>query len=265
MQTWTRLNVAERRQLSPVVAVSTVAFAMHPPQGAAIGAAAPHAAEMALWIPLVRRVRPPFKSQWALPGGPTEWDKTLTETAHETLVAVTQKEPDYLEQLYAFGSIERSAQAERTVTIAYWAQYRDVGAVQEPVMAPVNPSGLPAAEDGFAVRPHYVRDENIAWFPTTALPSLAFDHADIIAQGIRRLRKRTESTLVAHRFLPAEFTLAELRRVTEIIVDKPLDAPNFRRQVLASGEVEETGRMTEGGKHRPAKLYRYAYANCGDD
>ena len=75
MRRWTGLNVAERRQLGPTVAVSTVAFAIDPPH---VDGASP-----ALWVPLVRRIRPPFEGAWALPGGPTEWNKTLTETALE--------------------------------------------------------------------------------------------------------------------------------------------------------------------------------------
>lgn len=227
MRTWTRLNVAERRQLAPTVAVSTVAFAIDPPH---VESTSP-----ALWVPLVRRIRPPFKGAWALPGGPTEWNKTLTETAQETLVAATQAEPNYLEQLYAFGSVERSAEAQRTVTIAYWAQFRD--------------------RDFCRRRPE--EQENIAWFRTDELPQLAFDHADIINVGIERLRRRTETALVAHRFLEDSFTIAQLRKVQEVILGKKLDPANFRRRVLATGELEETGEYQEGTKHRPAKYYHY--------
>lgn len=227
MRRWTGLNVAERRQLGPTVAVSTVAFAIDPPH---VEGTSP-----ALWVPLVRRIRPPFEGAWALPGGPTEWNKTLTETALENLVAAAQAEPNYLEQLYAFGSVERSAEAQRTVTIAYWAQFRDSDFQQR-------------------CRPE---QQNIAWFRTDDLPPLAFDHAEIIDAGIDRLRRRTEKALVAHRFLEDSFTIAELRQVQEVILGKKLDPANFRRQVLASGDVEETGKHQEGTKHRPAKYYRF--------
>ena len=227
MRRWTGLNVAERRQIGPTVAVSTVAFAIDPPHV--------DGASSALWVPLVRRIRPPFEGAWALPGGPTEWNKTLTETALENLVAAAQAEPNYLEQLYAFGSVERSAEAQRTVTIAYWAQFRDSDFQQQCRQ----------------------EQENIAWFCTDDLPTLAFDHAEIIDAGIDRLRRRTEKALVAHRFLEDSFTIAELRHVQEVILGKKLDPANFRRQVLASGDVVETGEYQEGTKHRPAKYYRF--------
>src|SRR5699024_1574107 len=135
-------------------------------------------------------------ARWA-----TEWNKTLTETALENLVAAAQAEPNYLEQLYAFGSVERSAEAQRTVTIAYWAQFRDSDFQQQCRQ----------------------EQQNIAWFCTDDLPPLAFDHAEIIDAGIDRLRRRTEKALVAHRFLEDSFTIAELRHVQEVILGRKLD------------------------------------------
>ncbi|HDM2444962.1 TPA: ADP-ribose pyrophosphatase, partial [Staphylococcus aureus] len=58
-------------------------------------------------------------------------------------------------------------------------------------------------------------------------------------------------------FLDPEFTLAQLREVHEIILGHPLDPANFRRQMLASKTLEETGHSLAGVKHRPAKTYRY--------
>lgn len=229
MRGWHSLNVAERKRQGPSVAVSTVAFSLAPP-------ATPAERSASLWIPLVRRTRPPYKGAWALPGGPTEWNKTLTQTARETLVAAVRAEPNFLEQLYAFGSVERSAQAERTVTIAYWAQYRG--------------SDFQGSE--------LIDDPHVAWFPASRLPELAFDHAEIIRTGIDRLRRRATQTFLAHRFLERQFTLAQLRGVHEILVGKRVDPANFRRQALASGEIVETGATQVGTKHRPAKLYRFA-------
>ncbi|SDS14754.1 NUDIX hydrolase [Corynebacterium timonense] len=236
MRGWHSLNVAERRMHGPSVAVSTVAFSLAPPHR-------PADTPQGLWVPLVQRTRPPYKGAWALPGGPTQWDKTLTQTARETLVAATQAEPNYLEQLYAFGSVERSAQAERTVTIAYWAQYRE-------------------SDFESAAR---IDDPHVAWFPTSRLPELAFDHAEIIHTGIQRLQRRASQTFVAHRFLERHFTLAQLREVHEVIVDKRVDPANFRRQALSSGEIVETGVTQAGAKHRPAKFYRFADNNARQD
>lgn len=226
MRTLERLNVTERKQKGPVVAVSTVAFALSDAQ---------ESTGAGLWIPLVKRIREPFLHMWALPGGPTQWDQTLTQTAQESLFRATQTTPNYLEQLHAFGSVERSADTQRTVTIAYWAQFRIADFLAERRAVP----------------------ENVQWFNVDNLPELAFDHAEIIDLAVNRLRARTKQSTVAHRFLDDEFTLAQLRQVHETILGTHLDPANFRRDTLATKTLEETGNVSTGGKHRPAKLYRF--------
>lgn len=313
-----RLSVSERRTLPPAIAVSTVAFALHPPadaliperpesehpagaapsdrSGAAGGAGAADARPgTTLWIPLVRRTRAPFDGRWALPGGPTEWHETLSDTALRTVHDAVHRAPGYLEQLYAFGAVERSAEAQRLVTIAYWALYGERELAREPSPpstpradeadgprrwdeAPVVPArrtGLAktlarleaqrrsaeggAGGDDAEERPGSLRpDPNVAWFSADRLPELAFDHAEIIAYALWRLRVKTEYASVAHRFLGREFTLAQLRRVHEAILGTEVDPANFRRQMLASGELVDTGELLTGTPHRPAKLYRFA-------
>lgn len=118
--------------MPPAVAVSTVAFALRPPAGARLGDEAHGAASTTLWMPLVRRTRPPFEGLWALPGGPTQWDEGLSDTALRTLRASVLRDPGYLEQLYSFGGVGRSAAAQRLVTIAYWALYGERELEAEP-------------------------------------------------------------------------------------------------------------------------------------
>ncbi len=238
---YTQLSVSERRTLPPAVAVSTVACAIAPPAWAALGdhAVLP-ASSPTLWMPLVRRTREPFLGLWALPGGPTQWDETLSDTASRTLFDAVQAHPGYLEQLYSFGGVERSAQAQRLVTIAYWALFgeRDVNAAHP---------DTPRRDD-----------RNVAWFAVNRLPALAFDHATIIEYALERLKRKAEYTAIAHRFLGNEFTLGQLREVTEAVRGERIDPANFRRHMLAQGHLIDTGRVLTGNRHRPARLYHFA-------
>lgn len=237
------MSVSERRLLPPAVAVSTVAFALRPPEGARLGPATSVArgGEATLWLPLVRRIRPPFADQWALPGGPIPWNETLVDTALRTLRAATQSAPGYLEQLYSFGAIERSAEAQRLVTIAYWALYG------EQDLSGAVPESSEAQEE----------DLNVAWFSADELPELAFDHANIVAYALDRLRSKTAYSTIASHFLGEQFTLAQLREVREAILGETVDPANFRRQALSRGYLANTGERTSGDKHRPAALYRF--------
>ena len=243
------MSVSERRLLPPAVAVSTVAFALRPPEGARLGPATSVAAggEATLWLPLVRRIRPPFAEQWALPGGPIPWNETLVDTALRTLRAATLSDPSYLEQLYSFGAIERSAEAQRLVTIAYWALYGEQD-LQHNCTEISDSAETPEPQEG---------DLNVAWFSADELPELAFDHAEIVAYALDRLRSKTAYSTVASHFLGEQFTLAQLREVREAILGETVDPANFRRQALSKGYLLNTGERTSGDKHRPAALYRF--------
>ncbi len=187
-----------------------------------------------LWLPLVRRIRDPFRGLWALPGGPLRADEDLEASAARSLHLTTGLQPGYLEQLYAFGGLTRSANAdERVVSVVYWASIRADQA-----------SELHA-------------DLNVTWMRAAELPPLAFDHNDIVDYALYRLRNKIGYSRVAHSFLGETFTLAELREVHEAILGHALDPANFRRQALASGAVLDTGTRLEGTPHRPPRLYRY--------
>ncbi len=97
--------------------------------------------------------------------------------------------------------------------------------------------------------------ENVKWFDVDELPQLAFDHTEIVEYALWRLRNKVGYSRVAQGFLPAEFTLAELREAYEAILDRTLDPANFRRQVEAAGNLLPTDRFRTGS-HRPARLYR---------
>lgn len=207
------------------LAVSTVVFALRPdPQR-------PDAASV-LSIPLVRRTRDPFDGSWALPGGGADEVESLADTAARKLFETTQLAPAYLEQLYAFGEPDRSPTG-RVVSVVYWALVRSDLADQ-------------AAEG-----------DNVRWFPADDLPRLAFDHNLIVDYALWRLRTKLEYSRIAHAFLGETFTLSELRQVHEVVLQRPLDPANFRRQIESSGSVVATDEVVAGGRHRPPRLYRY--------
>jgi ADP-ribose pyrophosphatase YjhB (NUDIX family) len=191
-----------------------------------------------LMLPLVRRTRDPYAGRWALPGGWLDVAEGLDAAASRTLAETTGLAPSYLEQLYAFGDVDRSP--TRVVSIVYWALLR-----QDEVDAQL----AAHAEHGDA-------PDNVQWFDADALPDLAFDHAQIIAYALWRLRNKVGYSRIAHGLLPDEFTLADLREVYESILGRRLDPANFRRQAEASGTLIPTERFRTGS-HRPARLYRY--------
>lgn len=202
------------------VAVSTVIFTLR---------RTPGADSASVVLPLVRRTRDPHEGQWALPGGWLDVAEGLDAAASRTLAETTGLAPSYLEQLYAFGAVDRSP--TRVVSIVYWA----------------------------LIRPDEIPDEsveNVQWFDAASLPPLAFDHNEIVDYALWRLRNKVGYSRIAHGLLADEFTLAELREVYEAVLGRRLDPANFRRQVENSGNLIPTDRFRTGS-HRPARLYRY--------
>jgi 8-oxo-dGTP diphosphatase len=210
-------------ELAVSLAVSTVIFALRADADSRMAS---------LRIPLVRRIKDPHRGEWALPGGPIELTESLVSSAGRNLLETTGLNPTYLEQLYAFGDVDRSP-GGRVVSIVYWALVR--------------PDEADLAAEG----------ENVRWFAADALPALAFDHNQIVDYALWRLRTKMEYSRIANAFLGETFTLTELRQVHEAVLGKEIDPANFRRQVEASRAIIPTEQRLTGARNRPPRLYRY--------
>ncbi|HEY1619639.1 MAG TPA: NUDIX domain-containing protein [Streptosporangiaceae bacterium] len=191
-----------------------------------------------LAVLLVRRGEPPFAGELALPGGFVRPDETLRETATREMAEETGLTGDavHLEQLASYGDPGRDPRL-RVVTVAYLALAPEL---------PAPRAGSDAAE--------------ASWAPAGALlagRALAFDHGQILADGVERARSKLEYTPLATAFCPPEFTIGQLRRVYEIVWGIQLDPRNFHRKITSTpGFLRPAGSQTAGERGRPARLYR---------
>ena len=85
--------------------------------------------------------------------------------------------------------------------------------------------------------------------------ALAFDHALVILAGLERLKNKLNYTDIVFNMMPEYFTLGELQQVYEVILNKKLLDPAFRR-IIAS-KVTKTKKMKTGEGHRPSALFKY--------
>lgn len=183
-----------------------------------------------LQVLLTHRQEHPYLGRLALPGVFVRMDETLDEAAERALTQKTGLHSIYFEQLYTWGAIGRDPRM-RVISVSYCAL------VPGPRIS------------------HISRGAEL--YPAQAMAEsteLAFDHAQIIRYGLERVRNKINYTDIAFSLVGKEFTLPELQRVYEIILGTPLYKANFRKKIAA--QIEETDKMTSGGKHRPSRIYR---------
>ena len=186
-----------------------------------------------LTLLLVQRAGEPYQGMWALPGGFLEIDEDLEACAKRELEEETGISGVYLEQLYTFGSPNRDPR-ERIISVTYYA------------LVPSDRLQLKAASDA----------ADAQWFALDQMPSLAFDHQQIVALARSRLAAKLDYSTIAFQFMPETFTLSELQTVYEILLNEHLDKRNFRKKILALKQIEETGELRRTGNHRPARVYQ---------
>ena len=178
-----------------------------------------------------RRDSEPYAEMVALPGGFVRLDEDLPAAAARVLAerAGLPGTARHLEQLRTYGYPDRDP-TRRAVSVAYLALAPDLPAPEQPQMS---------------------------WRPVSALGQMAFDHERILHDGVERARSKLEYTALGAAFCREEFTVADLRRVYEIVWGTALDPRNFHRKVTGAERfLVETGAVTASGGGRPAQLYR---------
>jgi 8-oxo-dGTP diphosphatase len=186
---------------------------------------------------VVKRGAPPYQGRWAIPGGFVEVDEDLEAAARRELHEETgvQGRAVRLEQLATYGAPKRDPR-HRTISVAWLAVLAE----------PVEPT---AGSDAAGAR----------WRSAEWLLSrgrLAFDHRRILGDAVERTRAKLEYSNIATAFLDAEFTIASLREVYEVVWGHELDPGNFHRKVTRTqGFVSPTGRRQSVGRGRPAELF----------
>jgi 8-oxo-dGTP diphosphatase len=74
---------------------------------------------------------------------------------------------------------------------------------------------------------------------------------------VTRLRAKASYSNIVYGLMPERFRLSDLQKMYEVIINKPLDKRNFRKRMLATGLLQETGSKDVAGAHRPAMLYKF--------
>lgn len=160
-----------------------------------------------LKVLLVQRDFEPEKGKWSLMGGFLKEHETLDEAAARILFRLTGMHDIYMEQLYAFSEVDRDP-VTRTISTSYFAIV-NIQKHQE------------KSTENFKAK----------WFSLSKAPKLIFDHDEMLAKADRRLRRRTSINPIGFELLPEKFTMRQLQKLYETILDKELDKRNFINKI----------------------------------
>lgn len=190
-----------------------------------------------LRVLLIKRNNNPFRDFYALPGGFLLKGETMEKAVERLIHDKAGVKKIYFEQLYTFGDLNRDPRGP-VFSVAYFAL-------------------MPKEKIVFA---DLADTQSPEFWPIKKLPRMAFDHGQIIKYALSRLKMKLEYTNVVYSLLPTVFTLTQLQKIYETILEKKIDKRNFRKKFAQLNLLEDTHKILKGDRARPAKLYSFKHS-----
>lgn len=182
---------------------------------------------------LLKRNFEPAMGQWSLMGGFVQTNESVDNAAKRVLAELTGLTDVYMEQVGAFGEMERDP-GERVISVAYYA------------LLNINESDR-----------ELVQKHNAFWVNINELPQLIFDHPQMVEQAQKLMRMKASSEPIGFNLLPKLFTLSQLQNLYEAIYGEDIDKRNFRKRVAEMDYIEKTDKIDKSGSKRGAALYKF--------
>lgn len=182
---------------------------------------------------LVKRTNEPFNGYWALPGGAMYNNETLEDGARRELKEKTGLENIKLELGNIFDDVNRS-NLQRMIGVSF--------------LGVINTKGIELQKET-------MKTSNADFFAIDKVPKLAYDHNLVIDKSLAILKEKILKSSILKDLLPEEFTLPELQKVYETLLNKELDRRNFRKKLLNDGIIRAVNKDAVFNGKKPAKLY----------
>ena len=182
---------------------------------------------------LQKRDFEPYKGAWSLVGGFVKENEAVDDTAKRVLTELTGLKDLYMQQVGAFGNLNRDP-GERVISVAYYALI-NIDKYNKDL----------------------INKHNAYWEDITNLPELYFDHNEMINKAHELLKQKVSREPIGFNLLPSLFTLNQLQTLHEAILGEEIDKRNFRKKVKDMPFIEKTTSIDKIGSRKGAYLYRY--------
>jgi len=186
-----------------------------------------------LKILIGRRKYNPGRGEWSLYGGFVAADEDVDDAAKRTLYELTGMRHIYMNQVGAFGRVDRDP-GERVVSIAYYALI-NVSEYDEKLRL----------------------EHGLEWVDVDNIPQMYSDHNEMVSKAHRLMQDKLKTEPIGFRLLPHLFTLTQLQRLYEVVYGAELDKRNFRKRVKDMDFIEKTELIDKNSSKRGASLYRF--------
>lgn len=185
---------------------------------------------------LVQRKNKPYTGNWMLPSGAVYNNEDCETAIKREMLEKTGITNMFIEQFHTFSNPNRSP-LMRMIAVGY------IGIINS---------------ENLTVKKETEKTQDLAWFNLRDVPSeLAYDHREILLEAIEAIKQKIMRTNIVNTLLPKYFTLPELQKVYEAILNKQFDRRNFRKKFAQLNLIENTGLTQNVKGHRPANLYKF--------
>jgi ADP-ribose pyrophosphatase YjhB (NUDIX family) len=196
---------------------------------------------------------------FAIPGGFILQDEGIDTAARRILEGRTGIKEIYLEQFRVFGNPDRSSGPfmEKLVREHLRQTGQDFSEAEWLIKRFVS-IGYYALVDIHKVKP--VRSEvdvSVDWYPVKELPTMIFDHGEIVMEALKALRQNLDQKLIGFNLLSEKFTMRELRELYEAVYDRPFTRSNFQKKMLDLNVLERLEKKFTGASNKAPYLYRF--------
>ena len=186
-------------------------------------------------ILLVHKKTEPYKGYWVLPGSILSNKETLEDNITDVVCDKLGLPTLYIEQCYTFSNLNRNPD-NRVIATSF------IGLIDNITLV---------------LKRQEREDVELSWFDINSIPKMGYDHEKILNKLLDYFKKRIINSNILKILFPSDFTLPELQKVYEQILNIQIDRRNFRKKLVNLGYVVDTGDVNEGFMGRPAKLYRF--------